>query len=307
MHLLYPIFVALLGLPALLGVSSLLFLLTAGALTRRRAAAPAQPLFLAVIVPAHDEELVLAGTMDSLLGQTYPRECFQIVVVADNCTDKTAEMARSRGVTVLERTHATERGKGYALNFAVTHLLQCPIPPDGFIIVDADTCAAPDFLSQMSARIASEAAAGGFGAWQGRYGVLNADDGWRAALMAAAFELVNHVKPLGRETLGLSVGLKGNGMAFTRAVAEALPWPGGSLTEDLDYGLELARRFGLCVRYAPEARVLAQMPATAAQAASQRARWEGGAPVWSAPTRCRYFGRLCAAAIWYCWTWRGIC
>ncbi len=94
--------------------------------------------------------------------------------------------------------------------------------------------------------------------------------------MTAAFDLVNHVKPLGREALGLSVGLKGNGMAFTRALAAQLPWPGGSLTEDLDYGLELARRFGLRVGYAPEARVLAQMPATSVQAASQRVRWEGG-------------------------------
>ena len=94
--------------------------------------------------------------------------------------------------------------------------------------------------------------------------------------MASAFDLVNHVKPLGRETLGLSVGLKGNGMAFTPALAAQLPWPGGSLTEDLDYGLELARRFGVRVGYAPEARVLAQMPTTTNQAASQRARWEGG-------------------------------
>ena len=106
--------------------------------------------------------------------------------------------------------------------------------------------------------------------------MLNAQDGWRAALMAGAFDLINHVKPLGREALGLSVGLKGNGMAFTRGVAAQVAWPGGSLTEDLDYCLELARRFGLRVGYVPEARVLAQMPAEASGAGSQRARWEEG-------------------------------
>lgn len=279
MLLLYPILVAVVGLPALAGILSLLSLLLAAALVGRRALAPITDAVLpslAVIVPAHDEELVLAGTLASLLAQDYPREHVEIVVVADNCSDRTAALARAQGVTVLERTEPTERGKGYALNFAVAHLLARPTPPDGLVIVDADTNAAPDLLTRMGTRLASCRDPRGFGAWQGRYGVLNTGDGWRAALMAGAFDLVNHVKPLGREALGLSAGLKGNGMAFTRALAAELPWPGGSLTEDLDYGLELARRFDLRVVYVPEARVRAQMPANADQAASQRARWEGG-------------------------------
>lgn len=278
MSLLYPILVACVGLPALFSLSSLLFLLLAAACGRRKMfhTVPASPLKLAVIVPAHDEELVLAGTLESLRAQDYPTAHFEILVVADNCTDQTAAIARERGVTVLERFHSTERGKGYALNHAVAHLLERPQPPDGIVIVDADTWTSPDFLSRLGGRLVSAQDLRGFGAWQGRYGVLNAGDGWRAALMAGAFDLVNHVKPLGREALGLSVGLKGNGMGFTWALAADLPWPGGSLTEDLDYGLELARRYNLRVRYAPEARVLAQMPASSEQAASQRARWEGG-------------------------------
>jgi len=274
---LYPLLVALVGLVPVLGVASLLFLLLAATLGRRALppAGDSAPLHLAVIVPAHDEEMVLAATLRSLQAQQYPRDAFEVVVVADNCTDRTAEIAREHGVTVLERSSASERGKGYALNHAITHLLGRPAPPDGFVIVDADTWAAPDFLACMSRRLAGGGDARGFGAWQGRYGVLGGD-GWRVALMSGAFDLVNHVKPLGREGLGLSVGLKGNGMAFTRAIAAQVPWAGGSLTEDLDYGLELARRFGLRVGYAPEARVRAQMPAGGAQAASQRSRWERG-------------------------------
>jgi 1,2-diacylglycerol 3-beta-glucosyltransferase len=278
MHLLYPILVALVGLAAGGSVAFLLFLLCA-ALAARRCVPPVlpdRPLALAVIVPAHDEELVLAGTLDSLSKQEYPLECFEVVVVADNCADTTAALASSHGVTVLERTHAQDLGKGYALNHAVAHLLSQPAPPEGFVIVDADTWVAPDFLARMSARLQSGGGADSYAAWQGRYGVLNFGESWRAGLMAAAFDLVNHVKPLGREALKLSVGLKGNGMAFTRAVAAAQPWPGGSLTEDLDYGLELARRLGLRVGYAHEARVLAQMPTEAAQAGSQRSRWERG-------------------------------
>jgi len=274
--LLFVLVTALAGAAALVGVLSLLTLLTA-ATTRRSALSPAAvPLNLAVIVPAHDEELVLAVTLASLASQNYPTDCVQIVVVADNCTDATAAIARSRGAAVLERASQTERGKGYALNFAISHLLAQSLAPDAVVIIDADTQAAPDFLSRMSAHIFQNKDPRGYGAWQGRYGVLNSGDGWRAALMTAAFDLVNHVKPLGRDTIGLSAGLKGNGMAFTTALAAALPWPGGSLTEDLDYGLELARRFDLRVQYVPEARVAAQMPATAAQAASQRKRWEQG-------------------------------
>ena len=275
---LYSVLVALVGLAAAGSVVFLLFLLTA-ALTARRAlppVLPGRPLALAVIVPAHDEELVLAGTLDSLSKQEYPADCREVVVVADNCADQTAALAWAYGATVLERTHAQERGKGYALNHAVAHLLARPEPPEGFVIVDADTWVAPDFLARMSARLQSAGEGTAGSAWQGRYGVLNFGESWRAGLMAAAFDLVNHVKPLGREALNLSVGLKGNGMAFTRAVAAALPWPGGSLTEDLDYSLELARRLGVRVGYAHEARVLAQMPTEAAQAASQRSRWERG-------------------------------
>lgn len=300
----------LVGAAALASVLSLLVLLTAAACSRRSSArspsiSPSNPLLLAVIVPAHDEELVLAGTLASLRAQAYPAECFEIVVVADNCTDSTAAIARSSGATVLERTSGAERGKGYALNHAVKHLLAQPLVADGFVIIDADTVAAPDFLAQISARISQNQDPRGYGAWQGRYGVLNARDGWRAALMMAAFDLVNHVKPLGRDTLGLSAGLKGNGMAFTRAIAEALPWPGGSLTEDLDYGLELSRRFNLRVQYVPEACVEAQMPATAGQAASQRSRWERGRfglvreralPLLGEGLRCR--SRLLLDAAW---------
>ena len=277
LSLVFSAMTGLVGAATLAATLSLLVLLTAAASVRRRPTPISAPtLLLAVVVPAHNEEAVLVSTLKSLNAQSYPAECVEIVVVADNCTDSTAAIARRLGATVLERTHASERGKGYALNHAVSHLLIQPVVADGFVIIDADTVAAPDFLQQISAKISQNTDPRGYGAWQGRYGVLNAHDGWRAALMTAAFDLVNHVKPLGRDTLGLSTGLKGNGMAFTRALAEVLPWPGGSLTEDLDYGLELARRFDLRVQYVPEARVQAQMPATAEQAASQRSRWERG-------------------------------
>ena len=234
----------------------------------------AVPLRFAIVVPAHNEELVLDATLTSLLHLDYPADLMEIVVIADNCIDNTARIAEERGATVWERENLSERGKGYALQWAFAKLLTRATPPDAFVVVDADTFVNADFLTVMAAALAARST-NGLCALQGRYGVLNASENWRTALMAGAFDLFNHVKPLGRDRLNLSVGLKGNGMAFTRPVMETIPWQGTSITEDIDYGLDLLDK-GVRVGYVPRAKVAAQMPTTARAAASQRQRWEGG-------------------------------
>ncbi len=278
--LIYTLLTGALGLVVAGSVAYLLALLLAAVSRPRRALAvddrSGRPLRLAVVIPAHDEEPVLAATLASLRAQEYPAALFEVVVVADNCSDATAAIARTAGAMVLERFDPVRRGKGYALDWALARLLAGARPADAFVVVDADTLVAPDFLARMAARIAASGGALGFCALQGRYGVLNASEGWRSTLMAAAFDLFNHLRPLGCERLGLAVGLKGNGMAFSRGVLERARWSGESVTEDIDFGLDLLRDLGLRVAYVPEARVLAQMPTTAAQATSQRARWEGG-------------------------------
>ena len=284
MTLAYTILLALVGSIAIASIGYLLLMLLAAALARRGSRQAAPPTGgpdpeccrVAVVIPAHNEEAVLEATLASLREQCYPAELLEIVVVADNCTDRTASLARDAGVVVLEREDPVRRGKGYALSWAIAQLLSRPEPPDAFLIVDADTWVAPDFARLMVAQLETRKDEQGCCALQGRYGVLNAGDGWRATLMSAAFELFNHVRPLGSEGLGLSVGLKGNGMAFTRAVFERAPWEGRSITEDIDYGLDLLQHHAIRVGYVPEARVLAQMPVTRAQASSQRERWESG-------------------------------
>jgi 1,2-diacylglycerol 3-beta-glucosyltransferase len=284
MHWILLTLVVAAGFAATASISYLLILLIAAACAKRSSTLPTDynsgpvtgTIRFAVMIPAHDEELVIASTLDSLAVQTYPQSFVEVVVVADNCTDTTAEIARSSGATVLERFNKDLRGKGYALDWALTQLLQRSNKVDAVVIVDADTWVAPDFLQIMAGRLASDADAEGLCALQGRYGSLNTDDSWRAALMAAALDLFNHVKPLGRDWLGLTVGLKGNGMAFTRQLLEKAHWRGDSVTEDIDYGLDLARYHNLNIGYVPNARVMAQMPTNANQAASQRERWEGG-------------------------------
>ena len=276
---------AALGVVVVLSVGYLLTLLLSAARVRKTplpALADETASRFLIVIPAHDEELVIGATLGGLNALDYPRDRFSIVVIADNCEDTTAEIARNAGATVMERHNLEQRGKGFALEWAFSQLLSesQSASADAYVIVDADTLVAPDFLRRIARRlwanVAPEQRKSHRAALQGRYGVLNTSDSWRSALMTAAFDLFNHVKPLGRDRLGLSVGLKGNGMAFTHALLNAAPWQGSSITEDIDYGLDLLQKHEIAVGYAPEAIVVAQMPTTAKQSASQRERWERG-------------------------------
>jgi cellulose synthase/poly-beta-1,6-N-acetylglucosamine synthase-like glycosyltransferase len=260
----------LLAISAALSTGYLLRLLAFA--TRRRSPAPAPtPCHIAVIIPAHNEEDVIHLPIESLQAQTW-QGALTVYVVADNCTDHTACTARACGATVLERTNPDERGKGYALAWAVQTLLAQPHPPDAFCIVDADTTVAPDFIAKIAAHLPPDGTAI---ALQGRYGVSNPEASWRSALMSAAFDLVNHVRLLGCDNSGGFIGLKGNGMLFSRATFEQVPWTGKSITEDLDYSLSLVEQ-GIPIRYVPEAMVQSAMPTHEKQARSQRDRWERG-------------------------------
>jgi cellulose synthase/poly-beta-1,6-N-acetylglucosamine synthase-like glycosyltransferase len=222
------------------------------------------------LIPAHNEELNLGAVVEGLGKLDYPAERFTVVVIADNCTDKTADIAREQGAEVLERSNQELRGKGYALEWALSPLLADPRRFDAFVILDADSFLSPSFLQVMNSAIDR-----GHRALQGFYGVLNVDESWRTRLMAVALALAHYVKPMGRRRFGLSDGLKGNGMCFTREVLEQVPWSGESITEDIEYTLRLVEA-GVKIEFLPEAVVNAQMPTTGKQASSQRQRWEGG-------------------------------
>jgi cellulose synthase/poly-beta-1,6-N-acetylglucosamine synthase-like glycosyltransferase len=234
----------------------------------------------AVLIPAHNEELLLGAVLDSLHDLDYPRGYYHLIVIADNCTDRTAAIARDHGAVTLERCNRDLIGKGYALEWALQRLLKPhDVEPDdlreaaGFdavVILDADTVVSRNML-----RAFDDALQAGNHAAQVRYDVLNTAESWRTRLMSCALALAHVVKPLGREYFKLSDGLKGNGMCFSREVVEQVPWSGESITEDIEYTLRLCRA-GYRIAFLPQAAVWAQMPTTGAQATSQRKRWEGG-------------------------------
>jgi cellulose synthase/poly-beta-1,6-N-acetylglucosamine synthase-like glycosyltransferase len=246
--------------------------LAALALVARRREPPALPrpvMRFDVVIPAHDEEQGIASTVESLLSMDYPRELYRVLVVADNCRDRTAEQALHAGARVLERCDAERRGKGYALAHAYAATLA-----DGFadavVVIDADSIVSANVLTAMATRFAA-----GAEAVQVRYGVRNADASWRTRMMEIAFAITLETRALAREWLGLSCGLRGNGMGFTCELLRRVPHASYSVVEDLEYGIQLGYE-GVRVAYIGEAHVLGEMPASEAASRSQRDRWESG-------------------------------
>jgi len=246
----------------------LLTLLAAAAARNRTSSGRSDgELWFTLLVPAHDEEGTILPTLRSLLALDYPRDRFRVVVIADNCTDSTAEVARAAGATVLERHEKEKRGKGYALAWAIPQL---NADADAVVIVDADCRVSVSLLRSLEARFAE-----GASVVQVRYCVGNPEDSPTAALRFAAFALMNTVRPLGKAALGLSSGLFGTGMAFRTDVLRRIPWQSSSLLEDGEQHLRLVAA-GEVVVFAPEATVDSAMPTTPAGARDQQLRWEGG-------------------------------
>ncbi|MBC8089269.1 MAG: glycosyltransferase [Phycisphaerae bacterium] len=243
--------------------------LLALAARRSQPPAPTSCLRYAIIVPAHDEAAGIVATVRSLLAMQYPPDQYRVVVVADNCTDTTAVLARAAGARVLERYNAEKRGKGYALMFAYNAIIEEGWA-EAVVVIDADTIVSSNLLGAVDARLSA-----GSECAQAEYGVRNGADSWRTRLMSLAFALHHTVRSLGRARLGLSCGLRGNGMAFTVALLRRVPHESAALVEDVEYGIVLGMA-DVPVTYIAEATVLGEMPATEQASRTQRDRWERG-------------------------------
>ncbi len=269
-------------LDALLGVTGGLFagfglyLLTlsvAASLRRRckqQGEAPPPRHRLVVLVPAHDEEQLVSRCIGSLLDQSYPRDLYRVIVIADNCTDGTAAMAVAAGAELMVRYEPLSRGKGQALRWAMDRVLAEPSPADAFVIVDADSIADRRMLAALENELGR-----GRGAVQADYAVLPTPGSPKSELVAAGFLLFHRVRLSGRAALGMPASLVGNGMLFSRELIQKHPWDAFTGVEDLEFTIRL-RLAGIRPVFAPAAIVSGPMPATRAGVVRQRLRWEGG-------------------------------
>lgn len=236
-----------------------------------------------VLVPAHDEQVVIAETLQGLKAQLGPND--RILVVADNCTDDTVAIVRANGVEVIERHDESRRGKGYAIVHGLDHL--AADPPDIVTIVDAD-CQAEDGALTLIAR---EAIVTGRPI-QAEYLLTSPDRSPKSVVSALAFLVRNRVRPRGLARLGLPAHLTGSGMAFPWDVLRNAPATGSYLVEDLLMGIELALK-GTPPRLCPDAQITSLLPSQDRAAMGQRRRWEHG----QLNTLTRYAPRLVGAGL----------
>lgn len=222
---------------------------------------------IAVVVPAHNESSSIIPTLDDIIPQL--RGGDRLVVVADNCSDDTAEVSAARGAQVLPRNEPDRRGKGYAMAWAISHLTSDP--PEFVLFVDADCRVQPDFLARMLNYCAQTARP-----IQALY-LMTAADGGRVNQRVAEFawRLKNWVRPLGLDRFGRPVQLMGTGMMFPWDTIKSAPLASGNIVEDLKLGLDLALS-GMPARFFPAVRVTSEFAATERGAESQRQRWIEG-------------------------------
>jgi hypothetical protein len=253
-----------------LSTAHLMLLLGAAVLDRRQSLAGGpHDLVLAVVIPAHDEEDQVATAVQSVMAADYRSAKRRVIVVADNCSDQTATVARIAGAEVWERHDPDRRGKGYALDWAFRRLLEDE-SVQAVCVVDADCEVSRNLLEALASRLRS-----GADAAQATYLISNPDESPRAALRWAGFALFNVIRPLGRDRLGMSCGLLGTGMAISRELLQRSPWAAFSFAEDREQHMRWVLS-GARVAYAPEAQVRSPAPSSIKAGSAQEARWESG-------------------------------
>lgn len=229
---------------------------------RRKSPPPCDPLYLTVLIPAHDEAAGLPRTLRSLADAEYPASHRRVLVVADNCTDATAEVAKLHGAECVVRTDPARRGKGYALAFGIPHAMA---GSDAVVVLDADCTVSRDLLRRMSDALRSADAV--------QVAVVSGNaTASPAGYVAAVGSAIDNTVSAGADRLGGRVPLRGSGMGFRRGLLERHPWGGFGLTEDAEYSAALARS-GVRVRFVPDAEVRCEAPADGSAFAVQRKRW----------------------------------
>jgi cellulose synthase/poly-beta-1,6-N-acetylglucosamine synthase-like glycosyltransferase len=229
-----------------------------------------KPISYKILIPAHNEANIIGKTLAKLIAQLPDPNPENIVLVADNCTDNTASIARPLGITVLERRDSTQRGKGFALDFGIQYL-QENSPPDVLVIMDADCETSKISLNSLIGLVAS------LGKPAQMTNIMRVVDNASIKQKIAGFAwlLKNKVRPLGMNKMGFPVTLTGTGMALPWQALETVKVGHGNIVEDMQLGIDCAIN-GFPSVFCPDAVVYSDFPEQSAAELSQRTRWEHG-------------------------------
>lgn len=261
--------VSILGLIIILVPLAYLTLLMVAACKKPKYVSDQMPSHrFAIAIPAHDEDTVIGETVKQLSRQNYPPELYTVHVVADHCSDRTAEVAREAGAQVHERNDGPRTGKGAALAWLFERILSDE-QVDDVVVFDADSQVDPNFLQVMNTRLV-----GGETAVQGQHIISNPDDGWFPALTWAMFMVDNRFQNLGRTNLNFSAKNMGDAICISAKALREIGW-GEGLTEDYQLRHKMLLK-GINIHYEPTAKAYGEGALTWTQARAQRARWLRG-------------------------------
>lgn len=224
----------------------------------------------AILVAAHNEERVISGIVRNLKQLKYPKEMYEVFVIADNCTDNTAKIARENGAKVYERFDNIKKGKGYSLEWMFKKLFDMPEEYDAICILDADNLVSTNFLMEMNKQLSL-----GHKVVQGYLDSKNPHDTWISGNYSLSYWISNRLFQLPRHYLGLSCALGGTGFVMSTKVLKDIGWGATCLTEDLEFSLKLVLK-GMRVAWAHDAIVYDEKPLKLAQSWRQRKRWMQG-------------------------------
>ena len=222
------------------------------------------------IIPAHNEEAVVGNLIESLKNQTYDKDLYDIYVIADNCTDNTAKIAKEAGAIVYERFDETKKTKGYALNWFLQQKIAEDAPYDAFFVFDADNIVDKNFIKNMNKKLCQ-----GEDVVQGYRDIKNPSDNWITAGYAIFYWQMHRFYHLARYNIGLSPLLNGTGFMVKFDVIKPQGWDTETLTEDIEFSLKRIIK-GKKLGWATDAIVYDEQPTGFRQSWSQRSRWTVG-------------------------------
>lgn len=224
----------------------------------------------AVLVAAHNEEQVVGALMENLKQLDYPEELYDVFVICDNCTDRTADIVREHGMHACVRTNPNLRGKGYAIEWMLKELWNMPRQYDAVVMFDADNLAAPNFLSEMNDDLSS-----GARVIQGYIDTKNPEDSWITAAYGISYWYINRLWQLSRHNMSMANFLGGTGMCFETKLLKEMGWGATSLVEDLEFTMRSVKN-GVYPRFNYDAKVFDEKPLTFKASSRQRLRWMQG-------------------------------